>query len=545
MSLKIRLIIILFFLFSLSIGTSAYLYNEANATQIFVEQQVKQAEFLEHAEQLKRDLEKMVFWLTEMSLSLNPQSKERAFLKRKEAEESLRALYTHAPKVIKKLRSAIPKIFSAYLRAHNKFIIADNNAGRQLLEVADKAAISMDVLTDELFLIGHSLSDNASDKITSYAKNSINFAKVLFVISILIVGGAIYFILAWLITPMQSITYAMTKLSDGQLETEVPYLYKSDEIGKMANALSVFKENSVERIHLEQQQQQQQKHTVEHAKTISHHTTGFEGEITKFLGTMSGSIRVLQDISTSLASLATGNGTNTLALSNSSQSVSRNMQSISAAAEELSATGRSISSEVSVANTMVSDAVSQMTSADHCIKDLTRSYTQIISVVQVISDISGQINLLALNATIESARAGEAGKGFAVVAGEVKRLARQTDDLVGQIEEVLGEMELASDNIVTAMDDIQNSINKINESSSSIAAAVEEQSTTTSEIAKNIQNTAKESNDITQNIEGISTNSQETNQKSQDLKNSSDELAKNSDSLNRVVHSFLSNVSET
>jgi hypothetical protein len=46
-------------------------------------------------------------------------------------------------------------------------------------------------------------------------------------------------------------------------------------------------------------------------------------------------------------------------------------------------------------------------------------------IIEMINNITGQINLLALNATIESARAGDAGRGFAVVASEVKSLANQ------------------------------------------------------------------------------------------------------------------------
>ena len=70
------------------------------------------------------------------------------------------------------------------------------------------------------------------------------------------------------------------------------------------------------------------------------------------------------------------------------------------------------------------------------------------SIVQLIGDITGQINLLALNATIESARAGEAGRGFAVVASEVKNLANQAKQATDKIEQEIGNLNGISGDVV-------------------------------------------------------------------------------------------------
>ena len=74
------------------------------------------------------------------------------------------------------------------------------------------------------------------------------------------------------------------------------------------------------------------------------------------------------------------------------------------------------------------------------------------SIVQLIGDITGQINLLALNATIESARAGEAGRGFAVVASEVKNLANQAKQATDKIEQEIGNLNGISGDVVDALD---------------------------------------------------------------------------------------------
>ncbi|MCA9211530.1 MAG: CZB domain-containing protein [Planctomycetales bacterium] len=98
---------------------------------------------------------------------------------------------------------------------------------------------------------------------------------------------------------------------------------------------------------------------------------------------------------------------------------------------------------------------SRMSSESQAIQDDTRSLSAAVSemrqlvdrtdeqllgirkFLEMIEQVASKTNLLALNATIEAARAGEAGKGFAVVAGEVKALARQTQEAVGSIGELI------------------------------------------------------------------------------------------------------------
>ena len=85
------------------------------------------------------------------------------------------------------------------------------------------------------------------------------------------------------------------------------------------------------------------------------------------------------------------------------------------------------------------EATGRIDAADQQSQKLNDAAQAMGGIVELIGNITGQINLLALNATIESARAGEAGRGFAVVASEVKNLANQakhaTDTISKEIEQ--------------------------------------------------------------------------------------------------------------
>ena len=117
-------------------------------------------------------------------------------------------------------------------------------------------------------------------------------------------------------------------------------------------------------------------------------------------------------------------------------------------------------------------------------------------IVEIISSITGQINLLALNATIESARAGDAGRGFAVVASEVKNLANQAKAATDKIGAEIGGLTGIPSEVVDALDAIKSEIQSVSEFVTSTAAAVEQQSAVTSEMSSSMQSAAAEAQAI-------------------------------------------------
>jgi methyl-accepting chemotaxis protein len=179
-----------------------------------------------------------------------------------------------------------------------------------------------------------------------------------------------------------------------------------------------------------------------------------------------------------------------------SETVRGMMETVASGAEELNASVREISETMAKSRQTASEAVGRVEAADQQAQRLSAASESMGGIVELIGNITGQINLLALNATIESARAGEAGRGFAVVASEVKNLASQAKQATDKIGQEIGNLNGISADVVSALSAIKQSIQDVSEYVTSTAAAVEEQSTVTSEMSTSMQRAAAEAASI-------------------------------------------------
>ncbi len=168
------------------------------------------------------------------------------------------------------------------------------------------------------------------------------------------------------------------------------------------------------------------------------------------------------------------------------------VSSIAAAAEELTAAIGEIGHNMQNSNTSVSDIAQKIKVANDLMDSLRSTTVSMQSVVHLVDDIAGQVNLLALNATIEAARAGEAGKGFAVVASEVKNLANQVSKATEDISAKITILQQMSTQAAEASLSIKQATDSVSMSVNAVASAIEEQSVVTKDISNTMQKAAQD-----------------------------------------------------
>lgn len=364
---------------------------------------------------------------------------------------------------------------------------------------------------------------------------------IMLILAALIVAVGTYF--ARMITrPISVITGAMNVLSKGDTSLEVPESHRRDELGDMARALEVFKQNRIEADRLSEDQKQQQQAQMERAARLEALTSDFDKAVSELINGLAAGSTELESTAQSMTDIAEQTTGQSSAMSSVSGSTCDNLQTVAAASEELSASIMELSQQVQKTSQASNMATQDVDTATKQIAGLLKAAEEIGEVVGLIQDIAEQTNLLALNATIESARAGEAGKGFAVVANEVKALANETAKATEKIAIEVQTVQSEIRNAVQAVSGVASKIKEVDGSASAIAAAIEEQNATTQEISRSTQTAAVNMQELNGNVVKVNEAAQTTGRAANDVLTASRDLGRQTDVLKQKVSEFLKNV---
>jgi methyl-accepting chemotaxis protein len=361
---------------------------------------------------------------------------------------------------------------------------------------------------------------------------------------LLLLSGSVMLLVSRNITgSLKHLKDKMERLVGGDLSVDISEAERKDELGEMAKAVQVFKDNAVAMRTLQAEQTElKERAEAEKKRTMRSMADEFETRIGGIVSAVSGAAAAMQGTARTMSSSTASTQTQTSAVATAAERSTGNVQTVAAASEELATSIAEIGRQVAHASTVAGQANAESERTNASVAGLAESAQKIGEVVAFITQIASQTNLLALNATIEAARAGEAGRGFAVVASEVKTLATQTskatDDIRAQIEAIQTETAEA----LTAIKRISNTIVEVNQISTTIAAAMEQQGAATQEITRNVQEAAGSAKHVSENINGVGEAVAATGQAASELLVEADRLAQQAKTLQAEVGDFLETV---
>jgi len=282
--------------------------------------------------------------------------------------------------------------------------------------------------------------------------------------------------------PLVRLGERMRTLAGGDLTVEVEGQTRGDEVGSMAKAVQVFKDNAVRSRELEAEAAEQRRQAEEArasgeqdraraaeeqaavvasiAEGLSKLSAGvlthridqaFTPAYEKLRADFNDAIGQLQEtlkvVSTNTAGISSGTDEIAQAsddLSRRTEQQAASLEETAAALDQITATvkktavsARGASEAIGAARTEAVHSGEVVSDAVEAMGQIEQSSKQISQIIGVIDEIAFQTNLLALNAGVEAARAGEAGRGFAVVASEVRALAQRSAEAAKEIKALI------------------------------------------------------------------------------------------------------------
>ncbi|MEX6724000.1 methyl-accepting chemotaxis protein [Parapedomonas caeni] len=369
--------------------------------------------------------------------------------------------------------------------------------------------------------------------------------------------------------PLGRLAELVGALAGGRLDITVEGTERGDEVGGIARALAVFRDQAEKNAELQSQielnrqaaqaqlqariaevneqnaqlmataEEEQRRAAERQRQALLDMAAALEANVAGIVNRLSAAAGTMQAAAGQMVSSADATRHQVDVASSATDEARVGVDTVAAATEELTASIGEITARVNEASAIATGATVKATDAGRRVQHLAETSRRIGEVVTLINQIANQTNLLALNATIEAARAGEAGKGFAVVAAEVKNLANQTAQATDEITTQIAAIQAATDDTVSVIGEIAEVVTEVSEISTTIASAVEEQSAATQEISRTVQQVSSEATRAGSSIAEVKGVAQENAAAAGNVQNASAGVASDASMLQQAMGDFL------
>lgn len=542
LSLRVKFTIFMAIIIVQAAATVLYLRHQISVNYDATLYQQEQSDALSTITSINRNFERMVYWLTEMTVSLSDESEGKATAHKEKIIEELAVLETFNAKLAEHVEQKLPEVENQYWDGLDAYFDEDREAGAELMAIARQSSDDISAMLMEAMHNAYQNVHDVGESVKTQSSRAATLAGILLVI-LVVCGVLITVILINIIVkPVKRVTEVMERLSNDDFDVEIKIDGRRDEIGQMLKAVEVFKVNGLMAKELEVQKAEENKAKQKRAEYIQALTEDFDSQVKEISSALNDQAGQAQSTVNSMVDLAQVTSTQFASANESCKQADENVQQVASTVDEFTSSIREISEQVQQSNKLTTEAVDRARTANGNVENLQSDADKIGDVIGLINDIAEKTNLLALNATIEAARAGDAGKGFAVVANEVKDLAAQTAEATQEVSELVQSIQSNTGETVVAMQHVTEKIEQINQSASVIAAAVEEQNVTVQGVSSNAQQTASLNTKVIEGLESVSESSRQTEDASQSVLEAIMMISERQGDLNMLINSFLTDV---
>jgi methyl-accepting chemotaxis protein len=412
----------------------------------------------------------------------------------------------------------------------------------QILQLSKDMIATTDRFTNGIVVTTAEMSDSTNTVVLQTLLTLVMVFAIGIVASLLIATKGIT-------SPIASLRERMSSLARGETDAPVEGQDRKDELGSMAAAVAVFRDNALERIRLEREADanrslsererierdaQKAKDAADTQFAVDQLAGGLaklaQGDVAYRLDTpfvahldalrnnFNDSVANLQETLQAVGNNARGidGGANEIRsaaddLSKRTEQQAASVEETAAALEQITTTVKDSSKRAEEVGNLVTKARAGAERSGAVVRDavtamqgIEKSSGEISNIIGVIDEIAFQTNLLALNAGVEAARAGEAGKGFAVVAQEVRELAQRSAKAAKEIKELItassehvrsgvhlvGETGKALEVIVAEVQEINRHVNAIVDSAREQSVGLQEINTAVNTMDQGTQQNA-------------------------------------------------------